>query len=406
MPVLLVVYDSGSVGPARLARAAAENDCELIFLAADSQHARAMVPALEAFGGVVDGAAVPRSELLRTLTAAGVDGIVTFSEFQIGATAELAEDLGLAYHSTADVDAITRKDRQRQRFAERGVDSVRHRTITSVDQIPDALAHVGLPAIIKPIVGASSRHTVAVATAEECRAVAGPFLLAETALLVEELLVGRPTPAPWGDYIAVDCVASGDDVAPVFVTSKFALAEPFRERGGYGARSMVDETGLKEVQELACRAVKALNIRTGLADVEIKLTAAGPRVIEVNGRLGGWVDDLAVRSHTAAPVDLAVRSALGREVGPPTGGDGPIAFHYLVVPPIGATRVRRIGDSAPLTRLAHVDRVAVLAEPGASADWRIGAPASVAAVLGTAEDHGQLAETVAAIERTDWIDYE
>ncbi|MFB7917442.1 acetyl-CoA carboxylase biotin carboxylase subunit family protein [Streptomyces sp. NPDC056061] len=410
--VLLVVYDTGSLAPTRLARAAREVGCTPVFVVADTDHAREMIPTLETVGTVVDTAGLTEAETVESLRALDPAGIITFSEFRIAATVRLADALGLRYHRPADVDAITHKDLQRARFAAAGVDAVRFRTITSAGQVDDAVAHVGLPAIIKPVVGASSRNTRAVTTAQECRAAVaevfdeagdGPV---ETAVMIEELLVGRPTPAPWGDYIAVDCVADGDDVRPVFVTSKFALAHPFRERGGYGGFSMVSEDDERAVRELACRAVRALNVH-GVADVEIKLTADGPRVIEVNGRLGAWVDDLAVRSGTSDPARVAVAAALGRPYETPEiRKDGPIAFHYLVVPPADARRVRSIRNVSALRRLPNVDRVTVLTDPGASVDWRIGARGNAAAVIGTAATHQDLAATVAAIENVDWIDYE
>lgn len=76
------------------------------------------------------------------------------------------------------------------------------------------------------------------------------------------------------------------------------------------------------------------------------------------------------------------------------------------MPPIGARRVRAIRGVSALRRLAHVDRVVVLAEPGADVDWRIGARGNTAAVIGSTATHEELAATVAAIESVDWIDYE
>ncbi|MEU7576191.1 ATP-grasp domain-containing protein [Streptomyces sp. NPDC041068] len=371
-----------------------------------------MIPLLEKLGLVVNSAGLSERQLVEELRRTKPTGIITFSEFRIADTVRLAAELGLRYHAPADLDAITHKDRQRERFEAVGLDTVGFRTVTSTDEIDTAIAHVGLPAIVKPVIGASSRNTVAVTDADECRAViraaltGAPGRPAEQAVMLEELLVGRSTDAPWGDYIAVDCVADGDDVRPVFVTSKFALAEPFRERGGYGGLSVVPDDEVRQVRELACRAVGALGIH-GVADVEIKLTADGPRVIEVNGRLGAWVDDLAVRSGATDPADTAVRAALGLEYHTTELiTEGPVAFHYLLVPPMGAERVKKIRDVGALRAVPRVDRVAVLVEEGASVDWRLGAGANVAALVGVTRDHGELAETVAAIEDVDWIDYE
>ncbi|MFI6640484.1 acetyl-CoA carboxylase biotin carboxylase subunit family protein [Streptomyces sp. NPDC050504] len=398
--VLLVVYDAGSAGPERIAEAAAEHDCTLLFALADTPHAQDMAATLEAFGAVVD---LDDVDELREYEP---DGIVTFSEYQLGRTAELAAALGLTHHDLAAVPAITRKDLQREALRAAGVDGIRARTVRSADEIDAALAEVGLPAIVKPVVSASSRNTVALTTHDEARGVVTELLALESELLLEERLVGRPTPHPWGDYVAVDCVVDGDEVVPVFVTSKFTLATPFRERGGYGARSVLPADEIRTLTELSGRAVRAVGIRGGMAQVEIKLTAEGPRVIEVNGRLGGWTDDLALRSATCDPVATAVAAALGRPLPrPDVLGTGPVVFYYLIVPPMHVGRVTAIGDITVLRTLPGVERVQVLTEAGADVSWRTGSQSAVAALSGQVDTHEQLAELTDLIESAHWIEY-
>jgi len=62
------------------------------------------------------------------------------------------------------------------------------------------------------------------------------------------------------------------------------------------------------VPDLATAATKALRVRTGFLHTEIKVTPSGPRVIEVNGRLGGGLPNLL---QQAAGFDLL--RALGRD---------------------------------------------------------------------------------------------
>ncbi|UFQ13601.1 MULTISPECIES: hypothetical protein [Streptomyces] len=57
--------------------------------------------------------------------------------------------------------------------------------------------------------------------------------------------------APWGHYLAVDCLTAGDDVRPVSVTGKFALAEPYRESGEYGQPSTVPAPELDAARDHA-----------------------------------------------------------------------------------------------------------------------------------------------------------
>jgi hypothetical protein len=416
-PVLLVVYDFGSLAPTRIAKAAGRNGCDVVFVVADSEHTRQIRPILTMLGSVVELTGPEDGTLIDRLRGLRPAGIVTFSEVCIGHTALLADALGLPNHSVADIDIITAKSAQRRRLAETGVETVPHHVVTDLAGIATAISAVPFPAIVKPVVGASSRNTVLVSSPQECRAVlertlvgasSGPGELLEQAVIVEKCLVGRPTEWPWADYIAVDCVATGDTVRPLFVSSRFRLAPPFRERGGYGGQSVVDSAELDLITKLACEAIHAVNIRHGIAQTELKLTPDGPRVIEVNGRLGGWVDDLAVRSGSADPADVAVRCALGLDPDLDLGErprNGPIPFQYIVIPPVGADRVVAVRDASVLRRIDHVERVSVLTSPGASADWRLGTRSKVAAVFGSTRTLAQLADTVTEIEQADWIEY-
>ncbi|WP_428965991.1 ATP-grasp domain-containing protein [Micromonospora fluostatini] len=409
--MLLVVYDHGSVAPLRLADVAERIGCRIVFVCSGSAHAVQMRPILAHVAGVVTGDDLPPGALVRRLREMRPAGITTFSEYQIGYTAWLAAELGLPYQDPSDIPAITTKAAQRERFRHRGLDSLRSMAVTSEEDADPALRHIGLPAMVKPDRGLSSRNTVAVRTEEEYHATVAAFLGGgdgqppERRLVVEELLIGRKTAEPWGDYIAVDCVAEGGVVRPLFVTAKFALAEPFRERGGYGPPVLPAEE-IHHVEDLAVRAVSALNFRQGVADVEIKLTDAGPRVIEVNGRLGGWVDDLAMRSGAPGAADAAMRSALSLPVDL-TGGESRIAFHYVAIAPMWAQRVRAVPGLATLRGLDGVERVTPDVRPGSPLDWRGGTQTSkLAAITGVAASHDQLASLVGTFERLDWIELE
>lgn len=411
-PILAVVYGLGSLAPMRLAEAAAAEGIDLLFVVGEDSHARSMMPALRLFGTVVDGAGMSDEQIAGEVAAHRPAGIATFSEWLIGATARLAAAVGLPYHRCEDLPAITRKDAQRARLAERGLSTIAAATISSVEDIPIALDHVSFPAIVKPIMGASSRNTYEVRSAEHLiervsDALSGSdHALPEADLIVEEVLKGRSTGAPWGDYIAVDCVVVEGRARPVFVSSKFALAPPFRERGAYGGRSVEDAALIREAEAMACRAVEAVGIEHSIGDVEIKITPAGLRVIEVNGRLGAWVDDLAMRTGLADPARIAICAALGRPIPDiACDGSGAIAFHYIFVPPFGTSRVVGIDSTAALRAIPGVERVSVFAKPEMDVNWRRGGAASVGVAIGRAASHDELAATVAALEDTRWIHY-
>jgi biotin carboxylase len=411
---LIVVYDYGTLSPLRLASIAADNGCQIAYVMG-SDHAREMEPILQMAGTVVAAAGEDERELVPMLAALRPVGILTFSEYQLDRTARLADALGLPYQAVADMPAIVRKDAQRARLAEQGLDDVRFAVVSEPTEIYDAIREVGMPLVAKPVIGCASRNTILVKDETGGRAVIEALLQRERAavgieaasVLLEEYFPGNGARSPWSDCLAVDCLAIDAEVSPVFVTSKFALAFPFRERGGYGPSSALSGDELAEIKDLACRAVRAVGIKIGFADVEFKLTPAGPRIIEVNGRLGGWVDDLAVRSGGASPGELAVQAALGRLPKVPAPATRPrIAYHYLLVPPTTAGGIRAVHDLSMLRGLNCVDVVKVLARPGDTVDWSMGTASAICAISGMADTLDQLAETINTIEQGNWFSYD
>lgn len=408
--LLLVPYDEGSLPPVRIAEIAALNECDLTFLVSESKHAVSMLPVLRSLGATITLGDEPDSAILRLLERQNADGIVTFSEHLLERTAWFATHLGLPGHELDIIQSVIRKDRQRESLAAHGVDVIRYRTVASLEHLDLAIDQVGLPAIVKPAVGVGSALTTVVFDAAAAESAVRSILnrpdraeLGHRIAILEEYLVGRYTDWPWGDYIAVDCLADNHAAKPLFVTSKFALAEPFRERGGYGGMGAASEEDAEAACELACAVVDALRAVTGVVDVEMKLTDTGPRLIEANGRLGGWVDDLAVRSGMGSPADAAVRAALSlAPVRVPPTVDSPLAYSYVVMPPRWARRVVDIQKPDPVRRLPNVERVTVSAWPGMPLDWQQGAVTALATVQGLAGTHDELSSLVQEFEAFPW----
>jgi biotin carboxylase len=413
LTTLLVVYDRGSLSPLRITELAREIDCRVVFLCPSSTHNAQMIPVLEALAPVIEADPQDLGHVVRQASRFDPAGIVTFSEPQLTLTAHVATRLGLSHHGLDILPAIVEKDRQRLKLGEAGLDHVAFAVVSDPSDVDDALAKLTPPVIIKPRIGAGSRDTMRVETTAECRTEVTKLLSknartatdGDSALILEEALEGRPCDWRWGDYIAVDSLATPDGVYPLFVTGKVALASPFRERGCF-TPPRESPSDVQEVRDVAAQAVRAIGITTGIADVEIKLTADGPKVIELNGRLGAWVDDVVVRSGGTSPGRLAMMCAAGLPIDI-ASLESPevIAFHYLIVPPLAASTVEAIHNPEQLRRLPNVERVAVLARPGGDVRWTLGVDSTVASVTGVVSSYDELQETLDAIEETDWISY-
>lgn len=310
MERLAVVYGKGAIHPVE-ACSGLSRVAEPVFVVQQSAAVQRLLPVMERLGEtIVLGG--DHDDNARRVAGAGVSGIVTFSESMLPLASALARSLGLPHHDPAVLDLLTDKFRQRARLREAGVDPTRSRRITHLCDWTAAVDLIGLPAVVKPVRGGGSQDTYLVSRRAPGRWVAE--LLARTEVVLEELLTGRDT-APYGDYVSVESAVVEAEVFHIAVTGKFPFAAPFREVGQFWPAALdAEESGA--VLELAGRSIRALGVTSGLTHTEIKLTPLGPRLIEVNGRLGGHLNELSIRACGTDLVELAGRIALGHRVEP------------------------------------------------------------------------------------------
>jgi hypothetical protein len=386
--VLAVVYDEGSAKPHEIVTACRPN-CDMLFIWDEARGAdRSILQLLQMLAPVVTWSEERGDAFTEELAAHGVTGIITFSDRAMSLTAQLGERLGFPYHSEKLVRALTDKRTQRRALAEGGVVVPRSARARTADQLRSALETVGLPAVLKPATGQSSRNTFRIETMADWDTYAATALQIESDVIVEEMLVGDQSVAGehWGDYVSVESVVVDGAVIWAGVTGKFPLEFPFRENGGIFP-STLDGDWERDVIGEAARAATALGIRNGVCHIEVKLTAAGPRVIEVNGRLGGFMNALVQRATGFSLLDAAIRIAVGRRVPVEPLTCGCVVFVRTVQPPQSATRLEAM-TGVPAVRAMHgIDRVQQTRKDGSTLDWRAGTGEAVAVVQGTASSH-------------------
>ncbi|MGW6917096.1 ATP-grasp domain-containing protein [Kitasatospora sp. NPDC054939] len=382
---VVVVYDQGSASP-REVIALGRTEPVLVALA-DSEHARRVAPLFEENCAGVVPLAEGHEQAAARLRAGGAKGILTFSERMLADTARLAELLDLPFNSTDTVRVLTDKAAQRRRLREAGADGVRSALVTAADGWPAALAEVGLPAVVKPVRGEGSRNTVLVTDPDHGAAVVGEFLRTEPALVVEEFLAGADC-APFGDYVSVESAVTPGGIGHFAVTGKLPLAPPFRESGQFWPARLAPESEAGVIG-LADRAIRALGVTHGLVHTEIKLTPAGPRLIEVNGRLGGDQTGLARRAVGLDLVVLAAELALGRGTLPGLARPDRVHFQYYTPGPVAPGRLTRVDGQAAVRALPGVDSYRLSVRPGT--DLAGGTGTTLLDMLcGSAADHREM----------------
>jgi biotin carboxylase len=345
---LIVVYDKGAVSPLDIV---SKISVPLIVVLADTDHARRMRPLFEESCLAVYDLA--DAGLVAALARHQPTGIQTYSEPMLRATSGLAAALGLPFHDADVVMALTRKDAQRQRLRAAGVDATVSMTLTDICEWDSIVARIKLPVVIKPASGVASRNTLLVQDADTGRALLGPIIDQEGTVVVEEYLSGAAVSAPWGDYVSVETVVCDSDIRHLAVTGKLRLAAPFRETGQFWP-CRLDASTHADVLHLASEAIKALNVATGILHTEIKLTAAGPRIIEVNGRVGGLIPELASHAAGIDLVDVGAQLACGADIRLPAVVPDRVYLQFHTPAPIEAGTVTSVCRRADVSDIPGV----------------------------------------------------
>uniref|UniRef100_A0AAU2VJ16 ATP-grasp domain-containing protein n=1 Tax=Streptomyces sp. NBC_00008 TaxID=2903610 RepID=A0AAU2VJ16_9ACTN len=247
--------------------------------------------------------------------ALGFDGVITSCDYYLPAAARIAGRLGLPGPSSAAVENACRKDATRRVLADAGVPGPRFAVCADWAATVGAAREIGYPLVLKPVDLCAGMFVRRVddeaALAEAHRAPAGFPVNArgqrrEPAVLLEELLRGPE--------VSVETVSSGGTAHVVGVTDKSIGGAPAFIETGHMFPAALDAADCRAAERTAVEALNALGLDGVVAHTEIKLTATGPRVVEVNPRPAGNRITELVRHVTG--IDLAaacVDVALGRE---------------------------------------------------------------------------------------------
>lgn len=394
-PLVAVGYGPRCVPVMQLAEAAA-GFCDLLWLIDTSVPGmREMTDLLNRFGPVVDLDGMSVEQAVKTLGDWEPDGMTTFLDAGMVELACVAEGLGLPFHSPTTAAALTDKARQRRALADAGLDTPPcHlvRPYQSEGELSAVATRVGWPAVLKPRSAQGSRSTFLVRDGAEFEQLLDALGPRRPEMVLEGYLPDDPARAesPYAGYVSVETVVADGAVSHLAITGRFPLAKNFRETGFF-IPAALDAESQSAVLDLATRAIAALGITTGCLHTEVKFTPDGPRIIEVNGRLGGGVPEMLERAAGVSLLDLTLRVALGESV----RVDGPaattrIGYRFFLQPPTVSATVTAVEGISDFSDRAEVDTVSLHQAPGAALDWRDGSGNHIVAVVGSTDDEAQL----------------
>lgn len=394
-PLLAVAHGNRSIPLFQLAEAARPH-CDLLFLV-DGRDPEVVSsrPLLGRLGRVVDVGALGADAMAEVVAPFGPDGIVAFRDQDLVPLSQLAQHLGLEFHTPTVAHRLVDKVEQRVALACGGLAMP---SLSVLPALPGTrsvwadIADTTFPAVLKPRQGSGSWHTFYVRDRDHLFSIleylqgldGGP-----EELILEEYLDGSPDlhDDDFADYVSVETLFAGGRPHHLAITGRFNPAQPFRETGFFIPSHLSQERSDAVVQ-LAGEALDALGVRWGCTHTEIKFTPDGPRVIEINGRLGGGISDILKLSSGADLLQLCLLAAVHGEV---EALEAPthtrIGYRFFYQPPAWATRVRQVDGIDRIGKIKGVDHVAFHHLPGDQVDASQGSRSLLFSVLGTAEDH-------------------
>lgn len=236
-----------------------------------------------------------------------VVGVFCYDEGLVAPAAHVAQALGLPGNPPEAVAACRDKHATRTALARAGVPQPASVGVRSPAQARAAAEELGFPVVLKPRGLAGS---MGVSRADGPSDVDGAYQTAAAAsypgvpvfdvpVLVEEFVTGPE--------ISVDAVFFEGECVPLVVARKQVGLAPFFEEFGHvvdGGDPLLSDPALID----ALRAGHdALGFHTGVSHTEFFLTADGPRLVEINARLGG--DMIPYLGRLATGVDIAMAAA-------------------------------------------------------------------------------------------------
>jgi biotin carboxylase len=411
---LIVSCDYGSQSVFEL-KESAEDLCEIIWLVdlrlpEMVQMARLMTR----MGTVVDIAGSSEQQVIDLLGSAEPTGLLNLGDNMSVQLAHIASALGLEFHSPEVAGYLSDKLLQRKALRSAGIPAPDFRELPSQPDRADLelfAREVGFPAVLKPRMGTGSRNTYKVQDQDELSrilTVLGPRQQEQAGMILEGYMPGTDQPVSRFDpVVSVESYIHRGEVRHISVTGRFPFAEPFRETGLVLPSDLSAEDA-GEAERTAAAAITALGIGHGCLHTELKFTPDGPRIIEVNGRIGGGIPQLL---SLAGGRKSMLRFAMELALGVPEAAEfrfqhSRIGWQWTVPPPVSAHRVDSITGLDRLKDLPGVEGVTINRNVGETVDWRRGLQDYVIQAYGSAGDYDEIVAQWAMMDEVVNISYQ
>lgn len=238
----------------------------------------------------------------------GFDGVCTFWDDAVSLCARIAAHFHLPGNSVRSVDYAHNKHLTREVLRAAGIPTPASYLLKCENDVQVAAEIVGVPAIMKPMYGGSSLAVMKVEKLEDLFNAYHRVIHLLKKVYDEGELMGltfnadefgatfESSSLSWlvieefldGPEVDVDLVLRNGNVVYQCVLDDWPLIQPWFAEMGNNCPSKLPVSEQQALANMAIDAcVKAIGFRDGVFHCEVMKTSNGPRIIEVNPRMGG-----------------------------------------------------------------------------------------------------------------------
>lgn len=228
-----------------------------------------------------------------------IDTIASLAEIDQEKAAAIAEDLGLAFHSSEVISRCHDKRAMRERLNDTGVEKTPFRQVADTAELAEFYAEVGPPLLLKPSKGRASAG-IAVVRSEVDIDQAFAISHGATAPRMERSL---PLAERYVDGPEFSVEAITDEGSHYI----FAITEKFKDERtkvelGHVVPARISAAEADQILDHVRTCLTALGIERGITHTEVILGADGPVLVETHLRQAG--DQIVELVEAATGVDI------------------------------------------------------------------------------------------------------
>ena len=216
-----------------------------------------------------------------------IEALIPGFEYMVEASAAIAGELGLPGLTPDAAQRSRNKLKMRDALRLHGLAIPAYAAINAADDAEQAARQVGFPAVLKPIDACGSLMVRRVDSAEQLHAalrdagsgVSDMGRRVDGRMLLEGYVTGRE--------FSLEGFVGADGAHVVAITEKILGPEPYFVEMGHVVEANVAEPERKAMEAYVLEAVRAVGLTLGVFHAEVRLSPAGPVLMEIAARLGG-----------------------------------------------------------------------------------------------------------------------